>query len=90
MFQALDLEDTFTLPMIHRYTFSGPPSPTQKNALGLSDLARGRELVRGNMYLKHCDKSGKLQIKVVSVMWPGKRSFPAMLQSDAYTKMHYY
>ena len=67
-----------------------PPPPTQKNALGLWDSARGRELVRGKMYLKRCDKSGKLQIKVLSVMWPGKWSLPAMLQSDAYTKMHYY
>ena len=61
-----------------------PFSPTQKKALGLWDLARGRELVRGKMYLKRCDKSGKLQIKVLSVMWPGKWSLPAMLQSDAW------
>ena len=27
MFQALDLEDTFTLPMIHRYTLCAPPPP---------------------------------------------------------------
>ena len=75
MFQALDLEDTFTLPMIHTLS-PPPPSPTPKKALG-------KELVRGKIYLKRCDKSGKLQIKVLSVMWPGKWSLPAMLQSDA-------
>ena len=34
MFQALDLEDTFTLPLIHRYTLAAPrppPPPPKKN-----------------------------------------------------------
>ena len=53
-------------------------------------FGEGEEGGGGKMYLKHCDKSGKLQIKVLSEMWPGKWSLPAMLQSDAYTKMHYY
>ena len=67
-----------------------PPSPTQKNALGLWDSARGRELVRGKMYLKRCDKSGKLKY----CRWCGPengvclRCYKAM--PDAYTKMHYY
>ena len=41
MFQALDLEDTFTLPLIHRYT----KKIHQKNAVGMWDLARGRRVV---------------------------------------------
>ena len=47
-------------------------------------FGEGEEGGGGKMYLKHCDKSGKLQIKVLSVMWPGKWSLPAMLQSDAW------
>ena len=92
MFKALDLEDTFTLPLIHRYTLAAPaaPPPPPKKCRRYVRFGEGEGGGEGKMYLKHCDKSGKLQIKVLSVMWPGKRSLPAMLQSDAYTKMHYY
>ena len=90
MFQALDLEDTFTLPPLYTDTHWPPPPPPPKKRTRYVRFGEGEGGGGGKMYLKHCDKSGKLQIKVLSVMWPGKRSLPAMLQRDAYTKMHYY
>ena len=76
MFQALDLEGTFTLPLIHRYTLATPPPPSPpKKRTRYVRFGEGEGGGGGKMYLKHCDKSGKLQIKVLSVMWPGKREF---------------
>ena len=92
IFQALDLEGTFTLPLIHRYTLATPPPPLphQKNALGMWDLARGRGVVGARCIWSTVTKVANCKLKYCRWCGPEKGSLPAMLQSDAYTKMLYY
>ena len=68
MFQALDLEDTFTLPLIHRYT----KKIHQNNAVGMWDLARGRGVVGARCIRSTVTKVANCKLKYCRWCGPEK------------------